>query len=72
MRSSILVARPRTLLSLVFALDVDASYFVKTDYGFCIPNDKCKEVAKKMKSLGIDLDTISEATSLSVEEIHKL
>ena len=36
------------LVSLVFALDVDASYFVKTDYGFCIPNDKCKEVAKKM------------------------
>ncbi len=36
------------LVSLVFALDVDASYFVKTDYGFCIPNEKCKEVAKKM------------------------
>ncbi|MBQ3116306.1 MAG: hypothetical protein IJC07_04685 [Clostridia bacterium] len=36
------------LVSLVFALDVDASYFVKTDYGFCIPNEKCREVAQKM------------------------
>lgn len=32
----------------IFALPVDASYFVKTDYGFKMPNEKYKEVCKLM------------------------
>ena len=30
------------------------------------------EIAKNMKSMGLDIEVISKATSLSVEEINKL
>lgn len=36
------------LTDFIFLLDIDASYFVKTPYGFSMPNEKYREVYKMM------------------------
>lgn len=47
------------IIDLMFTLKVDASYFVKTPYGFNMPNEKYKEICKLM---------ISEATYEEIEQ----
>ena len=37
-----------------------------------IINERIAEIAKKLKSIGIKLDQISEVTKLSIEEIEKI
>lgn len=44
----------RDLLSLCTAVDADASYFVKTDYGFRLADDKQAAFASKLFNLAIE------------------